>query len=341
MRVGSQLRFLATEDSICFYPTDYDVLSSQVFLDGRWEKTFISYRKASTKIIQNLISPKPCRLNFIWHTGFCCSTLVAKALDHRQKNLSLCEPQIMVEIANAIRAVTSANDAMLRHVPNLIFHLFGRAFAPNALVTLKPAPAANRLLRQAARSTTGPMLFLYSDCRSFVTSIAKLGEEGRKYVRSLFLVISEDGYIQNKLPVDRLISLSDLELAALVWHMQIGECLRNWPLLAQGRAYSLDCDAFLASPYEVLKKIDNIFSLNLGADHLKQVVEGPLFKNNVKIGRSSFSAASRREQHAEVRRQLGSDLDRIVEQSYAVCFNTPRGAPLPNPLSVIDKVYFP
>jgi hypothetical protein len=284
-----------------------------------------------------LQTPRPC---MIWHTGFCCSTLLAKALDGPGRNLSLCEPQVLVDVVDAKRAGKFARD-LPPAVPQLAFHLLSRGFAPEELVTLKPAPAANVLLRDAATQTSGPMLFLFSDCRSFLVSICKLGENGRKYVRSLFLAMLHDDHVQAQWPAPKLLSMSDLELATIVWHMQIAEFLRNWPLLGAGRAASLDCDAFLASPVDTLRKLDHFFALGLGEEHLESVASGPLFRRNAKTGEDSFDASRRLKEHAQTAQQLGGDLDRIVAGSYAICRTTPRGAPLPEPLVPIDKVYCP
>jgi hypothetical protein len=150
-----------------------------------------------------------------------------------------------------------------------------------------------------------------------------------------------DQHAQAQWPAPKLLTMSDLELAAIVWHMQIAEFLQNWPLLGAGRAASLDCDAFLASPTNTLRKLDDFFSLDLGENHLQQAVNGPLFHRNAKTGEDSFDANRRLKEHAQTARQLGGDLDRIVSGSYAICRTTPRGSPLPEPLLPIDKVYCP
>jgi hypothetical protein len=150
-----------------------------------------------------------------------------------------------------------------------------------------------------------------------------------------------DDHVQARWPAPKLLLMSDLQLASMVWHMQIAEFLRNWPLLGAGRAASLDCDAFLASPVDTLRKLDDFFELGLGEKHLEKVVSGPLFRRNAKTGEDSFDASRRLKEHAQTAQQLGGDLDRIVAGSYAICRTTPRGAPLPEPLVPIDKVYCP
>jgi hypothetical protein len=323
-----------------FVATDRTRLAAQTFLDHRWDRATAERARIKSGAVTSgppAGSPAP---NLIWHTGFCCSTLLAKALDRTGCNLSLCEPQLLVDIAAARRTGQLTTD-FTPAVALSAFRLLSRRFMPEESLTLKPSPAANVLLHEAAALTSGPMLFLFSDCASFVVSICKMGEDGRKYVRRLFPAILSDGSMLAKWPVQRLLSLSDLELAAIVWHMQIAEFLRGWPHLGGSRAASLDCDAFLASPRAALKRIDAFFSLGLGDNHIQQISEGPLFGRNAKTGEESFDAEKRRREHASIARQLGGELDRIVEQSYAICRSTPPGPPLPAPLLPIEKTYQP
>jgi hypothetical protein len=315
-----------------FVVTCRDALASQPFLDSRWHRNDALHRSAAVAR-ESLPLGKP-RLNFIWHTGFCCSTLLAKALDHPGQNLSLCEPQVLVEIAHAKRAGAPGSPEV---ITASAFSLLSRGFSANELVTVKPAPAANCLIREAAALTSGAMLFLYADCRSFLVSVAKLGEDGRKYVRRLFLAILGDGHEQARWRPEKILSLSDLELAAIVWHMQIAEMLRHWQAIGPARAASLDCDAFLADPVLALRKADAFLSLGIGTQQLSEVAAGPLFQRNAKTAEASYDANRRREEHSRVELALGEDLSRIVRESYALCRSTPNRPPLPNPLIAADS----
>jgi hypothetical protein len=323
-----------------FVSADRAELAAQTFLDERWDRAKANHARAKTAgLIARLGAHRP-QPRFIWHTGFCCSTLLAKAFENPGRNLSLCEPQILVDIAGATRAGVLAADGV-PGTAHLAFHLLARGFAPGEVVTIKPSPAANPLARLAATSTSGPMLFLFSDCRSFVISIFKLGEAGRKYVRRLFLILLRDGHAQQNWPAARTLSLSDLELAAVLWHMQIAEFARARSRIPNGRAAALDCDALLAAPAEALCEVDRFFGLGLGRDRLQNVAVGPLFHRNAKTPGQTFDADRRREEHGRIARALGSDLDHIVAQSYAICGTTPRGAPLPDLLLPIEKTYCP
>jgi hypothetical protein len=319
--------------------TDRATLGTQSFLDGRWDRSGLERRSVHATALVDCMPPKAPKPAFIWHTGFCCSTLLAKALDHPGRNLPLCEPQILVELADAKRGGILARTPFVT-LPQLVFQLLSRGFAPGERVTLKPSPAANTLLPEAAALTDAPMVFLYSDCRSFLISIFRMGQDGRKYVRRLFLALLNDGHPQTKWPVPKMLLLSDLELAAVVWHMQIAEFRRVWPQTDTRRVASLDCDAFLGSPVEALSRLDTLFSLELGEEHIARVVNGPLFRHNAKTGEAAFDSNRRREEHAAIERQMSHDLDRIVAESYALC-GTPAGMPLPEPLLATKKIYGP
>jgi hypothetical protein len=321
-----------------FVAADRRELSAQTFLDGRWDRSGSQRMRVGGGIDPIPDASNPARI--IWHTGFCCSTLLAKALDRPGRNLSLCEPQLLVDIAEARRTGSLATDAASSVAQSALF-LLGRSFAPDERVTIKPSPAANGLLQLVPAHATGPALFLYSDCKSFLISIHKMGEPGRKYIRRLFLALLADGHMQARWPTSKLLAMSDLELGAMVWHMQIAEFLRAWPVMARTGAASLDCDAFLASPLETLIALDRFFALEIGADRLREVVAGSLFRQNSKTGEADFDVARRAAEHRRIEENIGDDLARIVARSYQICTGTPRAAPLPNPLRPIQKNYDP
>ncbi len=163
-------------------------------------------------------------------------------------------------------------------------------------------------------------------------SLAKRSKHGRSYARRLFMEVAGDGNEQSRWPMQKLFELSDLEIGALVWHIQIAEFHRVLPLLEQDRLASLDCDTFLASPEETLEALDQFFGYGLGRAHIHEVAEGPLMKRDSKRSNKLFSAAQRLEQSHEIGRQIGAVLDEIVAWSYKVCPGTLRGTPLPNGL---------
>jgi len=283
--------------------------------------------------------PKP-HINFIWHSGFCCSTLIARLLDVPGRSLSLKEPGVLLLLADAKRQnAIGPGRAFPQQFPDLLFYLLGRPFDIEERTTIKPTNSCNYILRDAVSLTEGKHLFLYSDCRSFLISIAKKNEYGRQYARKLYAGIVGDGNVQARWPVADVFEMTDLQIAAILWHMQIAEFHRSWPMLAPEQAKSLDCDAFLADPLETLVKIDEFLELGIGRDCLAGRIASSAFVQHSKDNKTPYSRDDRRADHARTAKEISSVLDEIVPRSYDLCKSTPRGAPLRNPLVSLEKVY--
>jgi hypothetical protein len=299
-----------------FVRTDRKALAKESFLDSRWNRSTLSRVDIPIPAVSSATErlPRP-ELNFIWHTAFCCSTLIARCLDAENVNLSLKEPQILIPLAEAKRGgrqISGASDA--------VFKLLARG---REQVVVKPTNAVNNLVPDALRTTDGRMLFLYSDCRSFLISTAKKGEMGRIFARKLFGLFAADGHGQAKWPWQTLFELSDMQVAALVWHMQIAEFRRSWDA---ARSAALNCDDFLSHPRETLEKLNAFFALGLPASRLDAAL--PLLARNAKDTNESFSAERRAIEANDTAKTFNGELDTVVEWSYRACPETPCENPL-------------
>lgn len=299
-----------------FVRTERSALSMEAFLDARWNRSTLTRVDVPISTVLSAVEnlPRP-KLNFIWHTAFCCSTLIARCLDAESTNLSLKEPQVLIPLAEAKRMGRQTSGET-----NAAFKLLGRGHEP---VLVKPTNAANNLIPEAVRATDGRMLFLYSDCKSFLISIAKKGEMGRIFARKLFGLFSADGHPQAKWAWQTLFELSDMQVAALVWHMQIAEFRRS---RSASRSAALNCDDFLAHPREALEKLNAFFGLHLSASQLDAALS--LLARNAKDANETFSAERRASEANDVAKMFGGELDTVVEWSYRACPETPRGNPL-------------
>jgi hypothetical protein len=214
-----------------------------------------------------------------------------------------------------------------------VFGLLARRFDEDERILVKPSNGANSLIPEAAAVTTGPMLMLYSSCESFLLSMAKQGGAGFTFVRNLFGSLASEHPV-GAWPVPTLLSLTDLQLAALVWRMQM-DILEAASAGLGCRARSLDCRLFLEDPGYVLTKLDAFLGLNLGPERLDAVVNGPLFNRDVKHPGRTYDSRSRAAAESRVRAQLGSDLPAVLRWIEAVFPAPPRLAtpligPAPN-----------
>jgi hypothetical protein len=325
--------FHAPRQMLSFVFAEREVLAREPFLDHRWQQEHLLRRQVGlVDLAAEMPSEAPPALCFLWHTSFCCSTLLARALDSPGRCLSLPEPMVLVSIADARRAGLIEQGWHLSRLPEIVFRLLARSEASGARVLIKPSNFANVLVADAARLTAGKSLFLYSDLESFLVSVLKSGLPLRKYVRRLFSNLI--GPLRDQLPWPQaeIFQMSDLEIAALVWHLQILEFRTAWRLLAPGRAASLDCATLLSRPEDVLHRVIAFYGLPLSEDHVSNVLAGNTFRRHAKIPTVVFDAQQRAEQTGQILHQHGDDIARVVEWSYRACPLTPRGTPLPDPL---------
>lgn len=311
--------------TVSFVHLDRARISGAPFLDQRLNRSGAEQTALSFDALDSALTSPP-RLNFIWHTSFCCSTLIAHALDAPGKNLSLREPGITMVLAAAKRAGWFRQDEKL---PSLIFRLLARRFSEHEQILVKPTNTVNTLIEDAAHFTSGKMLFLYSSQREFLLSIAKKKLDGYIFARKIFNIFASDGDPLGRLPPQQLFEMSDLQIAALVWQMQIGHFRRMMEALGP-RAASLDCAQFLADPKTTLARLDKFFELGLGPDHIETL--GPMLSRNAKNEREGFDAQANARANESLAQMLGSDLDRVIDWSYQAAPETPRANPLPNAL---------
>ncbi len=268
------------------------------------------------------------RLNFIWHTSFCASTLLSACLDSPGRCLALKEPRVLVILAYLKRS------GQLARFPDLarsMFSLLGRRFDADEQILIKPSNGANTLVVEAAALTQGRMLLLYSDCESFVLSMAKQGNAGFAYVRDLFASLAPEGHPLARWPAADLLRLTDLELAALVWRMQM-DFMQAASARLGDRARSLDCRLFLKDPASVLPRINDFLGLGIRPEQLDRMAAGPLFSRDAKRPGQAFDARSRADDLSRLRADLGGDLAAAVRTMEAV---------FPDPLSLANPLIPP
>jgi hypothetical protein len=306
-----------------FVRTDRAALCAEPFLDHRWRAPD-AVEATATLAELRAVSQEAPRIDFIWHTSFCASTLLAACLDAPGSCLALKEPNVLVSLAAQKRSGRVDGE-----LAKIVFNLLGRRFEPEERILIKPSNAANTLIAEAAALTRGRMLLLYSDCESFVLAMAARGRTGFAYVRDAFRILAADGHPAGRWPAAELLRLTDLELAALFWRMQMDAMEAAAERLGD-RARSLDCRQLLEEPEEVLCGLDAFFGLGLGRERLEEVAAGPLFRRDAKRPGQAFDARARSEERAQLRAQLAPDLS-VVARSMAAVF--PRPPRLATPLA--------
>lgn len=283
------------------------------FLDDRWDVSKFETRSAPLPPVG-----APVEAGFLWHTGFCGSTLLAGCLDAPGRLLPVREPKALMTLANLKRTEALGGRRLDPDLFARVLAPLAQGETPSERVLLKPTNAAGNLIHEAARLTRGPALLLYSDCRQFLISLLKKGEGGRAYARSLFLVLRMDGRLDPAWSERELFKLTDLQVAALAWRLQIAELAAGAAALGPERAVALDFATFLDDPEGVLRALDARFGAGLGDEGVRRVLDGPLMRTDAKQRGRPMSVEQRKAEADRFEDQFGAELDRLVRWSGAL-----------------------
>lgn len=310
---------------IRFARIDSGNIRREAFLDARKNGSVSDRAEARIGDVAGfLAAPKPA--SYIFHSAFCGSTLLARALDAPGRCLALKEPGILLDLVNARRAHTAyQSGALYEQHAEVILRLLDRPWADNEQVLVKPTNLVLPLAPQIARRGS-PIVILYGSLHEFLVSILKKGEEGRAFVRKLFNIFAMDkgGGIASINPRQAM-AMTDLQIAAIIWRHQIEEFDR---LIASGvAAASLDYASFIADPEAILRAAAHALRLDLPAEAYTEAATGAVFQTDAKDAGRTFTARDRSEANADFETKFAAELTLI--KSWAETLRLQRDFSLP------------
>ena len=267
-----------------------------------------AYPFASVAAALGNIDPRPP--HYIFHSSFCCSTLLAKALDVPGKTVSLREPDILLHLANrVIQSGDAANKAQI----DLVLRLLSRPYSPGEIVIVKPSNLANRLLAPIlAGNRRSRAVLLYSDLPTLLRSLTKKGIWGRIFGRQVYRNLA--GWTQLRLgfgPVETF-DQTDLQIAALAWLMHIHQFNQVASQFGPDRVMLLKSADFLDDVPATLARAAGFFGLNLEEDAVRAIAAGPVFAGHSKLSQA-YSAEERARDHSAADAAYGAEIEMVLK----------------------------
>ncbi len=284
------------------------------------------FRKASSPAAAVAAEMDPANrapLHFIFHTSLCGSSLLARALEIPGVATSLREPAILGTLAHrVIRSDEPTNADQLE----LVLRLLERPFCPGEVVVTKPSNFANPLLDQILR-TRNPSraVLLYSDLETYLISLLKLGIWGRILGRKLFTHLMKWSTLKLDLSADEILELSDVQVAAMAWLMQI----HHFDAMAKAfgpRVMLLNSSQLFADPVAKLHEVTTFFELGMTEKDAEDIVAGPIFAKHSKDINRDYSVEERQRDLATVGKANSEEISMVVK--WIESFASHHGAPL-------------
>lgn len=276
--------------------------------------------------------PGKPRLGLLFHSAFCGSTLLARALAEPGVAMGLSEPVILNDVVGMRRR--GAPPAAVARSADLALRLLARPFAAGESVVVKPSnllnPFAELLLALAPDARA---LFLHAPLETFLVSVVRKGLPCRLWVRELM-----EGYLQAGIvaplgitPED-VFRQSDLQVAATGWLAQHRLFAALAARIGPARLRTLTSEQLTGDPARVIAAAAAHYGLPLDAAAIARIAAGPAFTRHSKSG-AAFTPDQRRGEYAAARAAHADEIDMV--HSWAVEVARGAGIAMDAPLPLL------
>ncbi|MGB7407928.1 MAG: hypothetical protein WA908_05440 [Pontixanthobacter sp.] len=269
-------RWMRDEGAVSFLKLDMDAFAQPMFLADRTANTALATRKVeATAVAQAPVTSGA--LHFIFHTAFCRSTLLVRALNIFGRSVGMNEPAILADCAGG----HAIDHAFLTGVTRLLARPHGDA----RTIFVKPTNLANRLIPTLMEIVPNAKAICIShDLRSFLNAINRRGLFGRDWVRKLYMQVQGYAPLDMCLDSRATFALTDMQVAGLVWMLQRRWFTQNMAHFGAERMGSLDSDRFNKNRLGALAAVTDFVGAPMETDDLAKAIPADLFDQHSKLG---------------------------------------------------------
>lgn len=269
-------------------------------------------------------------LHFIFHSAYCCSTMLARAFDLEGFAMGLKEPVLLNDLVGWRR-----RGAPPRQIAEVLGHsldLLARPFGDGEAVIVKPSNIVNGLAEaMLAMRPQSRALFLYAPLPTYLRSIARKDMWGRLWVRELLIGLLKDGLVDLGFSDEQYLGLTDLQVGAVGWLAQHALFARLVERFGRERVATLDSQRLLAEPRPVVTALAGHFGLGAGKTTIERIVTGPGFTSHSK-SQTDFTPEQREAEQRDAAAVHGDEIAKVEQWVQAVAANAglsfTLGAPL-------------
>lgn len=284
----------ANGDRLTFVNVPREVQRQRTFLDRRFlqdlpKTDFVPVKSLPREVATDRAGP----LHFIFHTAFCCSTLLTRAFDLPGAAMGLKEPEILLSFADAFES--KGRSFEFHAALSITLDLLSRPLAPGETQIVKASNLANPIVpsildaRQDAKA-----IIMHSSLESYLRTTGKNELTGRSFNREALMQLRPSMPLHSDLTDAVIMRLTDLEVAALVWLMQVRFFKRVIAHHGAERVRTLSSQTLLARPAETLQSAGDFFNVAPKTTGWDEVAAGPVFKEHAKALGRPYNAEVRR-----------------------------------------------
>ena len=243
----------------------------------------------------------------LFHTAFCGSTLLARALHAPPGAVALKEPVVLTTLTRLSLARSPRVDELLRRA----LALLGRPWSPDGAVLVKPTNLVNRLMpRILAFAPETKAILLYASLREFLVSCFKKLPEAEVAVRWMAQVLIRDTALQRKLGLRGDEPFNLVESCVLTYFAQLEIFAGVLEHDTRDRLRSLDMRVMLKQPAAAVGACARWLGLPAALEGLDARVANEFARDSTHSGRT-FDSGQREREKAELEARYGP----IIEQA--------------------------
>ena len=248
-------------------------------------------------------------IHFIFHSAYCASTMLVRALDVPGSAMGISEPVIL----NDMTGWRKRGAEVRRHamVMNDVLGQLSRPWGDGEAVVVKPSNIFNSLamgamhLRPSARA-----LLLYAPIEEFLLSIARKGMWCRLWARELLESLLLDGMVDLGFEPRDYLRQTDLQVAAVGWLAQHQLFHRMAAHYGPERVATLDSETLTRDAAAKLASVARHFGLSEQAP--SAYAAHPAVGRNSKSG-AAFERGERQMDQTRAREVYGDEIEKVAE----------------------------
>jgi hypothetical protein len=299
------------------------------FLDRRRvgeDRDFVDLSVSQIRVAQRPPATGP---HFIFHSAYCRSTLLSRALQVDGVSTVLKEPQALADLAAMLPKSGWPQEQRL--ALDVVIDLMGRTELPHEQLLIKPSNCANLLIEHIMElRPDSRILLMYAPLPAFLLSVCRR----RRWSRVRRFATAYRLFPQFETEGTRdLLLLTDLQAAAFLWlqqQAQFARLVRDFP---PARVATLRADVFCAEPARTLRAAAAHFGLRVMDEQIAQITTGPVFSRDSKSPDQRFDERILKRDEALAKLAFGPEIDTALDWATAVAAQAAVPQDLGSPLA--------
>ncbi len=239
--------------------------------------------------------------SFIFHTAFCGSTLMSRALHSPPDIMALKEPNVLYKLSQA--SITIGDKVLNQYLDTCLAEL-SHPWTKNGQVIIKPTNSCNRIISSiVTQDNNDSVLLMYSSLEEFLVSCLKKMPASMTRINWMARHLLPGSDLERNCEIPRDTDFSIIEACVLVWFVSLEYFTKAIESMPNKEWLIIDYATLKRNPVPIIVTVGQHFKL---ADtHLNEASITEKLRYNSKDAGARFSRAKQQQANAVVQDTYG------------------------------------